>query len=419
MQKSILLLFFTLWLGVLQLVAQHEENGHADKIEAVGENEEAVAHGEQQGEHKTAYDPKNTAYHHIGNQNVYSIGPWNFPLPCILYAPGEGWATFMSSKFDIGHHGNGHNAWDGYVLVEGSVFRVTDPDFPKGEVHLDAIERRFEPVEGKDREVAYAIAEGKPYKLDARTTFDGGIIGGGVSSFYDFSITKNVVFMFLVAAFLLWMFTTIARGYKKREGMAPKGMQSLFEPVILFVRDEVAKPFIGEKYGKYMPFLLSIFFFILALNIMGQIPFFGSANVTGNLTFTMVLAVITFFVVNLSGKKAYWQHIVWMPGAPWWVKATVLTPVELLGMFIKPFTLMLRLFANITAGHMVVLTFVGLIFIFGKSGESAGGVAAGIGLAVPLTLFMMALELLVAFIQAFVFTMLAASYIGAAIEEHH
>jgi len=225
--------------------------------------------------------------------------------------------------------------------------------------------------------------------------------------------------MFLVAALLLWMFIGIANAYKRRDGMAPKGIQSLFEVIILFVRDEVAKPFIGEKYGRYLPFLLTIFFFILALNLLGQVPFFGSANVTGHLPVTMVLAVVTFFVVNFSGKKAYWQHIVWMPGAPWWVKMTVLTPVEILGMFIKPFTLMLRLFANITAGHMVVLTFVGLIFIFGKSGESAGGVAAGIGLALPLTLFMMALELLVAFIQAFVFTMLAASYIGAAIEEHH
>ena len=225
--------------------------------------------------------------------------------------------------------------------------------------------------------------------------------------------------MFLVAAFLLWMFITIARAYKKREGMAPKGMQSFFEPMILFVRDEVAIPFIGEKYIRYFPFLLTLFFFILALNLLGQIPFLGSTNVTGNLTFTLVLALVTFVVVNFSGRKAYWEHIVWMPGAPWWVKATVLTPVEILGLFIKPFTLMLRLFANITAGHMVVLTFVGLIFVFGKSGESLGGVTAGIALALPLTIFMMALELLVAFIQAFVFTMLAASYIGAAVEEHH
>ena len=225
--------------------------------------------------------------------------------------------------------------------------------------------------------------------------------------------------MFLVMIFLLWLFISVARAYKKREGMAPKGLQSFFEPLILFVRDEVARPFIGEKYNKFLPFLLTIFFLILSLNLLGQIPFLGSANVSGNLSVTLVLALVTFFVVNLNGKKDYWEHVFWMPGAPWWVKISVLSLVEFLGLFIKPFTLMLRLFANITAGHMVVLTFVGLIFIFGKAGESVGGSLTGLGLALPLSLFMLALELLVAFIQAFVFTMLAASYIGAAIEEHH
>jgi F-type H+-transporting ATPase subunit a len=419
MQKSIKFLLFFLIFSVVSLTAQHEENSKEKDVVQEDNHAEVKSHDSHDEHHVAPYDPKNTAYHHIGNQNVYSIGPLSIPLPCILYAPGEGWSVFMSSKFDIGHHGTGHNAYEGYALVEGSVFRVTKSDFPKGEIHLDGIERRMELVDGKEREVAYAIYHGEEIKLDARTTYDGGIIGGGVSSFFDFSITKNVVFMVLVAAFLLWMFISIARSYKKREGMAPKGMQSFFEPIILFVRDEVAIPFIGEKYIRYFPFLLTLFFFILALNLLGQIPFLGSTNVTGNLTFTLVLALITFLVVNFSGRKAYWEHIVWMPGAPWWVKATVLTPVEILGLFIKPFTLMLRLFANITAGHMVVLTFVGLIFVFGKSGESLGGVTAGIALALPLTIFMMALELLVAFIQAFVFTMLAASYIGAAVEEHH
>ena len=425
MLKSIklLVLFFFIATGLsFAQQDQHEEvkGDHVTEVQATEVHaEEAHGHDESHDHHAAAFDPKNTAYHHIGNQNVYSIGSWSIPLPCILYAPGKGWDMFMSSKFDIGHHGTGHDAFNGYVLVEGSVFRIPDANFPQGAVHLDGIERKQEEVNGKMREFAYANYHGEAIRLDARTTYLGEFLGGGPSSFYDFSITKNVIFMFLVAALLLWVFISIARAYKKREGMAPKGMQSFFEPIILFVRDEVAKPFIGEKYGKYLPFLLTLFFFILALNLIGQVPFLGNTNVTGNLTFTMVLAIFTFLVVNLSGKKTYWSHIFWMPGAPWWVKATVLTPVEILGMFIKPFTLMLRLFANITAGHMVVLTFVGLIFIFGKSGESMGGVAAGLGLALPLTLFMMALELLVAFIQAFVFTMLAASYIGAAIEEHH
>lgn len=424
MQKSIKLLLFFLIIGLVPALAQHGETTHDEQAEhkvthaEVSEEE----HGDGQGEHHAEYDPKNTAYHHIGNQNIYSIGSWNMALPCILYAPDKGWDVFMSSKFDFknGHHGTGTKAYNGYALAEGSVFRIQDSAFPKGTVDLDGIEHHLEKVEGnKEKEFAYAIFEGESYKMDARSTFDGGLLGGGISSFYDFSITKNVVFMVLVMIFLLWMFLTIAKAYKKREGMAPKGMQSLFEPIILFVRDEVAKPFIGHKYNKYLPFLLTLFFLILSLNLLGQIPFLGSANVSGNLSVTLVLALVTFFVVNLNGKKDYWEHVFWMPGAPWWVKVSVLSLVEFLGLFIKPFTLMLRLFANITAGHMVVLTFVGLIFIFGKAGESLGGSLTGLGLALPLTMFMMALELLVAFIQAFVFTMLAASYIGAAIEEHH
>lgn len=198
--------------------------------------------------------------------------------------------------------------------------------------------------------------------------------------------------------------------------MAPKGLQSLIEPIFLFIQDEVAKPFIGAKWEHYLPYLLSLFFFILGLNLFGQIPFLGGSNVTGNLAFTGVLALFTFFVVNLNGNKHYWEHIFWMPGAPAWVKL-ILTPVEFLGLFIKPFTLMLRLAANITAGHIVIVVFVSLIFVFGK-GQWLPSLGTGIG-STLLTMFMMAIELLVAFIQAFVFTLLTASYIGAATEEVH
>jgi F-type H+-transporting ATPase subunit a len=163
---------------------------------------------------------------------------------------------------------------------------------------------------------------------------------------------------------------------------------------------------------------MAIFFFILGLNLFGQIPFFGGSNVTGNLGVTAVLAIFAFIITNVNGNRHYWEHVFWMPGVPAWVK-TILTPVEFLGLFIKPFTLMLRLFANITAGHMVIIIFVSLIFVFGKSGSvPAGAYGAAIG-STLLTLFMMSIELLVAFIQAFVFAILTASYIGAAIEEHH
>ena len=169
---------------------------------------------------------------------------------------------------------------------------------------------------------------------------------------------------------------------------------------------------------RFLPLLMSIFFFVLGLNLFGQIPFLGGTNVTGNLTVTMIMALIVFFVVNFNGKKDYWQHIFWMPDVPVFVKP-LLAAVEIMGLFIKPLTLMLRLAGNISAGHIAILSFIGLIFIFGQSGANFGGGLIGTAMAIPLTLFMMAIELIVAFVQAFVFTILTASYIGAAIEEHH
>src|SRR5688572_21040863 len=164
------------------------------------------------------------------------------------------------------------------------------------------------------------------------------------------------------------MFFGIAKAYRNRDSMAPKGLQSFMEPIFLFIQDEVAKPFLGPKWEKFLPLLLSFFFFILGLNLFGQIPIFGGSNVTGNLGVTVVLALIAFVVVTINGNKHYWSHMLWMPGVPAIIKILILTPVEILGMFIRPFTLLLRLFANITAGHIVILSFVGLIFIFGKLG---------------------------------------------------
>jgi F-type H+-transporting ATPase subunit a len=240
-----------------------------------------------------------------------------------------------------------------------------------------------------------------------------------MTSFYDFSLTKNVVSMLLISILLGWAFISIAKAYRNRGNLAPSGLQAFIEPIFLFIQDEVAKPFLGHKWEKFLPLLLSFFFFILGLNLFGQVPIFGGSNVTGNLGVTAVLAIITFVVVTINGNKNYWSHILWMPGVPAVIKILILTPVEILSMFIKPFTLLLRLFANITAGHIVVLSFVGLIFMFGKLGESTGGLITGVVVSVPLTIFIMAIELLVAFIQAYVFTLLTASYIGAATEEAH
>lgn len=385
------------------------------------EGEEAHAchfHGDIE---ETEFDATNTAYHHISDANVYSIGSFNFPLPCILYSKGQGWDFFSSKKFDFEFygHGEGHKAYNRYVLDEGQVKHITDASFPTGEVELDGYTHDVTTADGKTISNIYACYRGKHYLLEAQSTADGGLFGGGLTSFYDFSITKNVLSMILISLLLGWAFFGIAKAYRNRASLAPRGLQSLVEPIFLFIQDEVAKPFLGPKWEKFLPMLCALFFFILALNLFGQIPFLGGSNITGNLAVTAILALVAYFVVIINGNKDYWRHIVWMPGVPAIIKILILTPVEIMGVFIKPFTLMLRLFANIVAGHIVVLSFVGLIFVFGQMGKSIGGVAGGILVAAPLTMFIMAIELLVAFIQAYVFTLLVASYIGAATEEHH
>ena len=378
-----------------------------------------------EGDHK-AFDPAAVASHHISDANTYTIMEmFTIPLPVIVYSKDKGLEFFMSSKFhpDPHHHEDGHFAYNGYVMRHGSIYRIDQAGFPmEGEVHLDhpdGFKVAKEMVEGKEKEVVYALYEGQEYKAVPRSTWDGGALGGGVTSFYDLSISKNVVAMILVCALLLFLFVSAAKGYIKNAGKAPKGIQNLLEPLILFIRDDVAIPFIGEKkYSKYFPFLLSVFFFILGLNLFGQIPFLGGVNATGNISITMVLAILVFIVVNINGNKHYWAHIFWMPGVPVVMKF-LLAAIEIMSLFIKPLTLMLRLAGNISAGHIAIISFVGLIFIFGNSGASILGGTIGSVISVPLTMFMMALELIVAFVQAFVFTILTASYIGAAIEDHH
>jgi len=236
----------------------------------------------------------------------------------------------------------------------------------------------------------------------------------------DLSITKNVAAIFFSLALMLWLFISVANRYKKNPDLPPRGAQSLLEPIIIFIRDEIAKPSIGKHYERFLPFLLSIFFFIWINNLMGLIPVLpGGANVTGNITVTLVLALFTFFITTINGNKYYWQEIFNAPGVPWWLKLPVpLMPViEIVGMFTKPFVLMVRLFANITAGHIIVLGFFSLIFIFGEMQPAFGyGVSV---VSIAFTIFMTMLELLVALIQAYVFTLLSALYFGMATAEHH
>ena len=253
--------------------------------------------------------------------------------------------------------------------------------------------------------------DGKIYKVDGK---EGQIIENEKTGFptnvrpIDFSITKNVVFILIAAILMFFIFSSLAKSYAKNGGIA-SGVGRIFEPIVLYIRDEIAIPNIGEKhYKKYMSYLLTIFFFILFLNIFGLTPL--GVNVTGNVTITFSLAILTFLITNLTANKYYWGHIFWMPGVPKPMRV-ILAPIELLGVIIKPFSLMIRLYANIFAGHIVLMSLIGLIFIF----KSWVGGPLSFGLSFVLSI----LEILVAFLQAYIFTMLSSLYFGSANEEHH
>lgn len=355
--------------------AQHQENALTTFSELLQKEKQAKADEMAKVKAGTStFNPVPTIMHHIGDAHEWHL--WgegdnsvSIPLPIILWDD-NGLNVFMSSKF---HHGeevvesNGNH----YLLFHEKVYKtdaqgaITTHIDNKGAVHLN---------------------NEKPL---------------------DFSITKNVASMLLSFVILILVFSAVASNYKKGN-LVPKGIAGFLEPVIIFIRDEVAIPNIGEKkYAKYMPYLLTLFFFIWINNLLGLLP--GAANVTGNIAVTFVLALIALIVINVSGNKEYWGHMLWMPGVPVPVKI-LLAPIELIGIVTKPFALMVRLFANITAGHIIILSLISLIFIF-QTEFMAGG-------SLPLALFIYCLELLVAVLQAFVFTMLVALFIGTATAEH-
>lgn len=318
--------------------------------------------------HEEKFDVTKTILEHVQDDHNWHIAShFSIPLPVILYTD-KGLEVFSSRNLMNEHH-------------EAVVYQGNYP---------------YKSFEGK---IKVANVDGtKNEELSTKI--------------WDFSITKNVVSLLISVSILLIVFLSVGKAYKRRGvTSAPKGLQSFMEPVILFVRDDIAKPAIGHDYNRYMPFLLTVFFLILINNFLGLIPFFpGGANLSGNIAFTMTLAVIVFFIVNIKGNKSYWEHIFWMPGMHWSMKI-FLAPIELLGIFIKPISLMIRLFANITAGHVLVLSLVCLIFILKSVWVSL--------VAIPFTVFISLIECLVAFLQAFIFTMLTAMYIGMATEEHH
>lgn len=337
-------------------------------IEAEGAHStEATAeasHDESHGEEK--FDINKTIMEHVADAHDWHLfGHTSVHLPVILYTD-KGLDFFSSGKFNHGHD----------VYVGKYTYKL-------------------------EHEKIHAVDESGNVLSDVKVL--------------DFSITKNVATLLISVLGLILIFLTVANGYAKRGIGAPKGIQSWLEPIILFVRDDIAAPNLGKHTSKYMPYLLTVFFFIWFNNMLGLIPFFpGGANVTGNIAVTMILSVITFVLTNINAKKAYWKHI-FLPHVPLWLYPLMI-PVEIIGIFTKPFALMIRLFANITAGHILVLSLVCLAILF-KS--------FAVGFATtPLIVFISAIELLVAFLQAFIFTILSALFIGMAVnieseEAHH
>jgi F-type H+-transporting ATPase subunit a len=303
------------------------------------------------------------------------------------------------------------------ILIDGGMKFFSSGSF----YHSEAMEI-FNPKTKKKEHYflheGYILYHEKIYKLDGKKLeLDEEGHPHNAAAVTDLSITKNVAGLLLIAGFMLWLFFKIAKSYTANKGKAPSGAQSFFEPLIMFLRDDVAKPSIGHHFERFMPFLLTLFFFILFSNLLGLIPFLGGINVTGNIAVTLVLALLTFIITSINANKAYWMHIVAPPGVPLWL-LPIMIPIEILGVFSKPFVLMLRLFANVTAGHIIILAFVGLIFIFNDKYGAAGGLGVSV-VSTAFAIFMNCLELLVAFLQAYVFTLLAALYFGSATEEAH
>jgi len=339
---------------------------------------------EKGGQINTPEDIKGYIKHHLADSHDFSLYSYTndagerkhvgFPLPIIVWTS-KGLKTFMSSKF---HHND-----DGHVVVDA------------GDVKLAKIHSKI-----------YELNEGVEH-----VAFDDHHHATNAHKVLDFSITKSV-FGMLVAGLLMFLgFGSLAKGYKK--GAIPTGVGRVLEPLVLYVRDEIARPNIGEKkYKRFMPYLLTVFFFIWILNLLGLTPI--GFNVTGQIAVTICLALFTAVIYLTSGSKDFWAHTLWMPGVPV-VLRPILAVIELVGfVLIKPFSLLVRLFANITAGHFVVMSLIALMIVLKKD----FGPVASTGMSFVLATFIMVIEVLVAFLQAFIFTMLSALFIGMAVEEH-
>ncbi|MDR1006902.1 MAG: F0F1 ATP synthase subunit A [Bacteroidales bacterium] len=331
-------------------------------------------------EKEEKFNPGELIMEHIADEHSWHILTYRdkqhtdheiaIPLPVIVINDGR-LEVFMSSKFN-----HGHSTYKGLRLGNDA-----DGESLKGKI--------------------LSVATGQPVP--------------------DFSITKTVAGILIISALILFIFFKARNIAKKRQGLEPKGVQTIVEYLVAFIRDDIAIPSIGKgRYEKYLPFLITVFIFIFFCNLSGLLPFFpGGANITGNIAVTLILAVFTFVITQASTNKHFWKHVFNMPGVPWWLKfpIPIMPLAEIIGLFTKPFSLTIRLFANITAGHVILLSFMCIIFLLGEQ-----NVAIGYGtsiLPILFSVFMMAIEVLVAFIQAYVFTLLSSIYFGMAKEEEH
>ena len=304
------------------------------------------------------FNPTPHILHHIADSYEWHLwGDISIPLPVILYTEGN-LDVFMSSEF---HHGKSK-------VIRGD----------------------------------------RTYKIDHHK-----IVEENDKKIINVSVTKNVASMILSVLILFFILRKVSAGYKNKK-QAPKGIQAFLEPLILFVRDDIIKSSMGPKYKRYTVFLLTIFFFILTNNLLGLTP--GAANVTGNISVTLVLSLFTFIIITISANKGYWKHLIKPPGTPLPL-LPIMIPIEIFGVFTKPFALMIRLFANITAGHIIIFSLISLIFVASNNGENVVAGWAVAPLSVMFVLFIFLIEILVAFLQAYIFTLLSAVFIGLAVKE--
>ena len=360
-----LVAFFTMSSFASGSDKKHDNQNDGGRVNTKEEVEEYILHHIKDSHDFSlfSYTDSDGERHHVG-----------FPLPIILWTS-EGLVTFMSSEF---HHND-----DGHVIVEKNGLK-------------------------------FAKVHSKIYELDADASainFDEEHHPTNAHKVLDFSITKSVVGILLIGFLLLLWFSRLAKQYKTKK--VPTGFARVLEPLVIYVRDEIAKPNIGEKhYRRFTGYLLTVFFFIWLLNLVGLTPF--GFNVTGQLAVTACLAIFTLVIYTVSGTKGYWMHMLWMPGVPVLIRP-VLAIIELAGaLLIKPFSLLVRLFANISAGHIVVMSLIAIMFTLKES----LGVVGATGLSLVLSFFITLIEVLVAFLQAYIFTMLSALFIGMAVEDH-